>query len=642
MGDWGRVRSVIAAIVAFSTLAGCSGSALDDSPQQAVSVPVPPSVVASDPSASVEELVATLVDGVGPNSANPSAGWLRVYDQFGIPVWADGAPLGDTGDDLFGPQWWWLWATTEIGSTSKMGILAGEMGRLVVPAEDVIVPADEGAALVADLRSGLVSEDPEVRVFAEFVRQRVLQGPASVDLGDETVPASSVSFDVLTAQLIAWVVVRGMVDHVGRTYPELADSVGSVPSGGPLRPAHVRGKGGCADVMGADETGEAASAWLLSKAAKGKDFKPLDLKVKGYVDLMLEELSGGDATLLKQLKFGYKFMGYFSSLLSLLLEYLDIDYSGAIDPMPLVRTKSSYSDGQRAEGHIDIYSKTNASESSQAVSCLISYLGRVSGLSMRLPKGGPLPGVEVVFTPGKGFGTRVWFPESVGTSSNPGGNRQTADSSGSVRVVVEGLRQKADVPRTAQPVDREYSFRISAQLTAETFGSLFDQFTDSFGVASGNPAGIIQVAINTLRVMHWDLGEAVFPMTDWTSDFRVEGTWNDYTWSATKCDGGDGTWTFTIEQKGVYPVTLDVPVDHFPGPGEPPLLIQTNWVDWNMLDNIGGWHEFFMLQFYADGSQTPWGAPAGSPAIGIDEYQGWSAEMGYPPNGLAVSAGEYC
>lgn len=116
------------------------------------------------------------------------------------------------------------------------------------------------------------------------------------------------------------------------------------------------------------------------------------------------------------------------------------------------------------------------------------------------------------------------------------------------------------------------------------------------------------------------------------SDYRLDGVTANLRWTATKCDGVAGRWdvtitgpdysatgsfTFASEPEEGGSVTTVTPPFHFVDP-----------------DPDVSYDEGFLLTFYADGADTTWGAPPGSPALGIDEV--------FEGTGLSVKAGDFC
>ena len=118
------------------------------------------------------------------------------------------------------------------------------------------------------------------------------------------------------------------------------------------------------------------------------------------------------------------------------------------------------------------------------------------------------------------------------------------------------------------------------------------------------------------------------------SDYRLDSEFAGQHWTATKCDGLAGRWDFevtspTYSSRGPAFFTIESE----PEEGRSATAI-SNLVEFYEPNVRVGYRETFTLTLYADGADTAWGAPAGSPALGIDEI--------LSGGGIPVEAGDFC
>ena len=135
------------------------------------------------------------------------------------------------------------------------------------------------------------------------------------------------------------------------------------------------------------------------------------------------------------------------------------------------------------------------------------------------------------------------------------------------------------------------------------------------------------------------IGTLVLRFRTSPGDLRIDGKWYGLHWTSTKCDGAVGEWDFEITSTGYLPARGSFELDREPRPGDPPVETSTELVGFHTADGLG-YDESFQLTFYGDGADTDWGAPAGSPALGIDEA--FAAASGQQVTGLPVQTGSFC
>lgn len=135
------------------------------------------------------------------------------------------------------------------------------------------------------------------------------------------------------------------------------------------------------------------------------------------------------------------------------------------------------------------------------------------------------------------------------------------------------------------------------------------------------------------------IGTLVLRFRTSPDDLRIDGKWYGLHWKATKCDGAVGEWDLAITSTGYLPTQGSFELDREPRPGDPPVETSTGLIAFHTADGLG-YDESFQLTFYGDGADTGWGAPAGSPALGIDEA--FAAASGQQRGGLPVQTGSFC
>ena len=98
--------------------------------------------------------------------------------------------------------------------------------------------------------------------------------------------------------------------------------------------------------------------------------------------------------------------------------------------------------------------------------------------------------------------------------------------------------------------DRTFTIGVEAQADPTDIDGLTKIFADSFLCAGGGLAGKVTACVDPIadiwRQTKWDFGAWRFRLTDWSSDFKVDGTVAGLRFQATKCGGFVGTWEFTV------------------------------------------------------------------------------------------------
>ena len=492
---------VLALVGAACGGGGSSGGAgpaeADLRPLEPVDVPSTPAA-APQPTGTPEARALALADLVDATAADPIPGWLAVYDAIGIPViGTDGQPVGVADPDVsFGPYWWQVWSVTRLANPS-VGIGMVDLSSLIVETAD---GEALGEAMLADLRADIESGDPARQLFGLFVRERIRRGPAGVDLAVPDVSLAEVSVDVPLAQLLAWVVLRGLVQDVAERLGEeggrAPSTLGEVPD-----PCHP--------VTSEDGAGLTAS---VIRSLLGGIMLPNGKSVfSGYIQTLVQSVTG-DEDLAKAARQTYGAVRRLFDVLSLLAQLASLKLDAVVDGA-LQRTDLARGNGQQKTTSWRLYSDPNVGlDGSRPVNCVLTYLALQLGIKMYLPVPGPIKGSEIIFTGMDGFagrGDRVLF-------ENPEKQlKQDTNAAGEAELGILGRAQKQDL-KDPNPIDTEYSVRAAAQPQEETFSSIASMFTDSFIFGTvPQPATIVRPIIDIIRVMHFDFGEYVFPMKDW-------------------------------------------------------------------------------------------------------------------------------
>lgn len=494
-----------------------------------------------------EEQAVALAEAVGSDSPDPLAGWLTVYDAFGIPVFgSDDIPLGTTGDDPVGPPFWRVWYMSGM-SASGFGFLLTDFVKVFAEPGDVSFNSQEfGTVLLEDLRAAAISDDPQVRLFGLFTAEVVKRRGAAVDLLDPGVTADHVVISGDLAELLSWVVIRGLVFSLAETE--------TASLGARLRPAYQQGVSyrpqqegiPCSEMWGNEEITKWAN-WVLSKLGGGIEIPFVGEVTSGIVDKVQEYLGTSESVREKTGKIASK-VGTVAAALTLAMMLSSLELTTDAD-FVLERTKLASAHGK--EGTIFFVLTMNPGklpDGDNLIACVSSFLLNVLGISLSFPVDGVVPGAELVFEPGKGFG-QVAFAECGGEAyvQFPEARqlRQDTDQFGQAALDVQGCRQKRNFPDEAPPYMREFSIYVSGQpeaVTGETIANIFFGGL-SFGAAPSAQA-LINAILDIVKTFHWDLGEHTYRLRDWSTGWRVDGVyWSAYQLTGAICSGFDKPFT---------------------------------------------------------------------------------------------------
>jgi hypothetical protein len=502
------------------------GQATPEAPGEAV-LPEPPAPMAL-PAGTPEEQAAALAEALRPGAQGGSsrlAAWLAVYEALGIPVITDdGLVVAGPADDTAGPGYWRVWFLSAAGA-SPGGLVLTDYVRLFVPDPVPGIAYDPGqaaAALLADLRAAAESDDAQVRLFGRLMAEIALRGPVPVDVLDLAVSADQVFIATDTAELLAWVVLRGLIGEVA--LDEAARGAARAPAGQSLkvlnsarvsvlrRPAQ---KEKCSEAAGSEDV----TFWLntiLNKLGGGVQLPGMQEGTKGFVRIIQEHL-GHTTSQIERVDRITKSVNVITSALTLWAQIQSLRLEGYMDPDPLERTKTSR-DGKTADIHLLLYSDPEwLPEADNLYACLASFVLNAFGVTLATPPAGRIGGAEMKFEGGQGFGETVLFGDykTLRTDTN---------LHGEVLLPMLGKAQRRDLPDSVLPYMTEFSIHVSAQPEAVTANTLFNIFFSglTFGAAPG-ASDAATSAMTIAKTFHWSLGEHFFRLKDWAEFvLRVE------------------------------------------------------------------------------------------------------------------------
>jgi hypothetical protein len=210
---------------------------------------------------------------------------------------------------------------------------------------------------------------------------------------------------------------------------------------------------------------------------------------------------------------------------------------------------------------------------------------------------------------------------------------------------------KVDVKPPSKTVEPKQKFKITGKATSKVDGSdikraltgkllkgttsldggdgKFPTTTFAFVGPKNKDSGTVRLTSTSKR----GIGKTDVTYTT-AADYKIDGVVANQHWTAIKCDGLAGRWDVTItgpEYSSRGPAFFTI--DSAPEEGGS-VTTSTNLIQFYDVDPGVGYQERFQVVLYADGADTTWGAPAESPALGIDEILGGS--------GVPVKTGDFC
>ncbi|MCL4535001.1 MAG: hypothetical protein M1370_07585 [Bacteroidetes bacterium] len=512
-----------------------------------------------------------LAQAVDPSSPNRLAGWLAVYDALGIPVLGPNrSPLGTTGDDPIGPMFWRVWYMSGM-TRPGTGFRLTDWTKLFNPSGDASFDSGKaGAIFLEDLRASVASEDPQVQLFGRFTVEMVKRGASHVDLLDPTVTADQVVISGDLAELLSWEVIRGLVfslastntsstgdhPHVARQNTSMLQVIASSERDLPTAPFIPSGvpaleQQGCTSLVSDDTT--YWLNWAMNKIVGGGVRLPGMTEAqttKGLVEYT-QLKRGVSEKLIDKIKSATNVANAVANVLTLAMQIHALTADSTMEPSPLERSMTP-ADGKQAKINFRLmYDPGSLPDGNNMVACVSSYLLNAFGVSFNLPSSQRIPGAELTFEGGMGFGKYVQFADSKQ-------GRKDTDDNGEVEVLVEGKGQRTYLPAQAKPISREFSIHVRGQPEAVTGNTIANTFFDSLTFwAAPSGLGLVSPAVDIAKTFHYDLGEFVFPLKDWATGFRVDQAYGEGHITGTICSGLDKPFTlkFVAQPPGTGPMT---------------------------------------------------------------------------------------
>ena len=496
-------------------------------------VPDPPGA-APIPDGDALGQATALAEASEPGSPGGDAAWLTAYELAGIPVFAaDGAPLGGTGDDPLGPNWWQVWMLTD--TTPGQGIWLSDAIKIVVSPDDRAATEEEAAeatlAFLDDLRAARQSADPAARFAAEFIDAKARQAGTPLSLFDPSVDLTTTNIDPATASFLVWASLRS----VAVTLIAEPDGVSGFRSAVPA-PSRAASGAPCNQLFGSEQTTTTVN-WIVGKVGGGVSVPGLN--VPGLISA-LKQLSPGVVSEARLAKFNRvaSRINALTSVASALMQYAAMQADGVGDTLDRTRTTE---DGDWVTLRFDVYvDPGRMPDGNNRALCALSFLFNAAGITFNFPAEGPSGGVELVFTGKDGFGERVYFDDAANQM------KQVTDSEGSADVEVVGKRHEDEISAGSPRVPAEYTIEIEATPEPINGNSIFNTLFDSLSFhVDKNPLALLSVILDILKTTHWDLGDKIFPLQDWIGDWSNDEPIPGGKHSGEHCGGIDGEWVLT-------------------------------------------------------------------------------------------------
>lgn len=504
-----------------------------------VSAPdVPPApTIGLPPFARPAELAATLARQTAPGAAQAEQAWLRAYAYAGVPVLAaDGTAVVGTEGDPVGPGWWEVWMLTAAQPVQGVR-LTDALAVLISPEDRPPTTAEKESAaraLLADLRAAATSDDPDARFTAAFLDAKARQAGTPTSLLAPDVDLQRAWLDQATVHLLSWITLRDLLASAD-TGPDggRGTAVGVHVESAASRPlAAIRTQAPaatpCSQMWGSEQTTYVTN-WLTGKVFGGANLPGLNVKgvIKAIQELNPHIVS--DAQLGKFEKFAQR-VNAVATVASILMQYASFTISGG-SAENLQRTRTT-TNGERVDNRIDLaMDPGHLPDGNDKTLCALSFLLNAAGISFNFPPEGPVSGVEVVITGEDGFGERVLFADMNQLKQDTGPD-------GSVPVSILGKAQKKELPEDTPQVQKEYTLSVEATPEPVDGNSLFNAAFDGLSFAAApTPFSALALVLDIAKTFHWDLGEQVWPMTDWQPDqYRISGTEEGVSFTGLVCD----------------------------------------------------------------------------------------------------------
>ena len=472
--------------------------------------PAPLEVSLQNPEQEANSLANALA---GPDNL---AAWLGLYHALGIPVIGENRTSIDGSDDPIGPPYWQVWYTASLDLPGH-GIQLADAGRLLGLAFGLNPDNSQtmGDTLLSDLRSALDSQDSAVRLMGAVARERVLRSGSKLDLLDGTTTAQTASIDVPMLQLIFWVVLRGaLLQHSAQS---ANPSDGTVLISNPLQAFVIQtGTFNCSEAYG-DADSTYWTNWIVAKAFGGVQLPGMTKALPGLLEKALTQV-GMNADTFAATNKALGWANVVGGAVSFLMQIASLDLVGIQDPDKLVRNKST-DPGKNATVTWRLMSDPGKLPNGNgATQCFLSFISNILGAGFSFPAQSTIAGAELTFKGGMNIPERVRFADYKQL-------RSWTNQNGEADLKMEGSPRKKDLSnKSPRAVDEEYSVFVSAQPEEAGLNSMANIFFGGlvFGASPG-PAGLISSLIDILKTFSYDMGEHVFPITDWMIGYNASG-----------------------------------------------------------------------------------------------------------------------
>ena len=585
-----RARRMVAVCAALALIAGCSSSSPpaskgDPSSGSAVAGTDPPSSATDgstpatdatkpaafdvslvpaapapfDASAITDPVVLgeTLAKAVDATAEMDSlAAWIAAYDTLRIPVLdPSGIAVGTTGDDPIGPGFWQLWMAGGLRRAGA-GMPLTDVARLLT--DDASGASEMATSMLADLSAGAVAGAPPLEAFlTSFVTARSAIGKHPIDLSVAELDPAQVILDTATAQMVAWLALRGAAvsagDNSAATTQSLRHLLRQLPSvRRDIQPTV------CSQLWGSEQTTYWLN-WIANKIGSG-----VEIAGVGQFKSIFEQwakLAPHESDIGARVTKVAAKINVATTVLTLAMQVNALSLGGTVSPTPLLRTHTT-TPGGVAEHRVDIYiDESFLPDGNHHSACAISFILNAAGISFSFPTAGGVAKAEVTVVGTDGFAQGA---ETGGLAELLNGDprknfsrKMTTDDTGSIFFSVRGKAQRHNIPDSAPPWPRSYTLSISSQASEVGGNNMIAVFFDGLTVTGA--AGAITGAVDIAQAISWDLGEVTNDVTDWYSGFSADEVTPAVTITGRLCDA---TLPYTIHLEGTNPpLTGDFVVD---------------------------------------------------------------------------------
>jgi hypothetical protein len=485
------------------------------------------------------------------------AAWLGLYEAVGLPVLDDdGNSVNGTGDDVVGAPYWSVWYASGMDQPNKGGVRMSDAAVLLTLQGDGTTIPDLGGTLLKDLQAAAALSDPQEQLLAYFVRERVLRGPSHVDILATATQPGDATVDLATMHFLLWSLQRASVIDIARAAPKAVEL-----KAGPLAASKAGSSMHCKEMFGSKDVTKWVNT-VVGKLGSGAKLPFKDTKLFEGMRTRLLNVLGVGADAQKGIDKTVKWANAGSSLLGFLAQIYAMNVGLNVAPDKLVRTKeTTYDNNPQVIGWRLYYDKDKVPGGNELWSCMSSYFANSLGLKFTLPQSDdPIPGAEIIFQPGHNIPGKVLFDEN-GTNYVI-----TTDKSGVANLHMIGRHQPRALPANAKSYSDTYSMVAMAQPEGITADSITNHFLDSFfaalGPLEGAAAGkepdwgsigppFLAPMINIMKTLHYDLGEFVFDMVDWTAGYEVDYTEKDTHIFGLICNGLEQPFTLGFDSGGL-------------------------------------------------------------------------------------------